>query len=301
MNRNADAPADKHYHETLFSAADGLRLYARIYGDSTAGRDTTPVVCLPGLTRNSADFHGLALALSARASAPRRVICFDSRGRGESEWDKDKKNYNIPVETDDVLSGCAALDVKHAVFIGTSRGALIIHALAAMRPGMLAAAILNDAGPVIETVGLAQILTYLDRLAEPESLESVVALLEEVQGKSFPALSHDDWVDYARPAFVKKNGRLVRNYDPAIVGLLRAVDLDEPLPTLWPQFDGLGQVPLMTIRGENSSLLSAETLAEMQRRHPGMETVIAAGQGHAPVLHLDPLPGTIAAFIDRVA
>ena len=297
MNRKADTG----YRETHFSAADGLRLYARLYENDAAARQNMPVVCLPGLTRNSADFHGLALAFSGAAAKPRRVICFDSRGRGKSEWDDNKANYSVPVEADDVLSGCAALDVEHAVFIGTSRGALIIHALAAMRPGILAAAILNDAGPVIESEGLAQIMVYQDRLVKPDSLEAAVAALKEVQGDAFQALDDGDWMDYVRPMFAEKNGRLVRNFDPAIVDSLRAIDLNAPLPDLWPQFDGLRQIPLMTIRGENSALLSAETVAEMAQRHPGMETVTAVGQGHAPVLHLGPLPATIAAFIDRVA
>jgi hypothetical protein len=37
----------------------------------------------------------------------------------------------------------------------------------------------------------------------------------------------------------------------------------------------------------------------MQRHHPGMETVIVAGQGHAPFLETGNLPQTIAAFLHR--
>ena len=259
-------------------------------------RELCRLVCLPGLTRNSADFHRLAVDLTS-SQPGRRVVCFDSRGRGKSDWDRDAANYILQVEADDVLAGCATLGIKHAVFIGTSRGALLIHALAAMRPGMLAGAILNDAGPVIDGAGLAQIMAYQERLAAPNSVEEAAKRLKDIQRKAFSALSDEDWMDYARPMFVERKGKLVGNFDPAIVDALRAVDLSVPLPTLWPQFEGLRNVPLMTIRGENSTLLSEETVAEMARRHPRMETVIAEGQGHAPFLHLGQLPRKIAVFV----
>lgn len=288
------------YEEIHYSASDGIRLYARIYGDdSLETLHRTPIVCLPGLTRNSADFHQLALQLAGNESAPRRVVCFDLRGRGKSQRDKNRDNYIIQVEADDILSGCAAFGIKHAVFIGTSRGALIIHALAAIRPSILVAAILNDAGPEIEGAGLAQIMAYQDRLTAPGSLEDAVALLRDTQGCAFTALSEEDWMEYVRPMFVEKNGKLNPNFDPAIVEMLRGVDLNTPLPTLWPQFEGLRTIPLLTIRGENSSLLSTKTVEEMTSRHTEMETITAEGQGHAPILHLGVLPETITAFIEK--
>ncbi len=294
-SESADTP-ETEYRDVFFSAGDGLKLYARVYGGPVADPTAIPVVCLPGLTRNSADFHRLALELT-RSPTGRRIVCFDSRGRGRSEWDSDKANYVLQVEADDVLSGCAALGIKHAVFIGTSRGALLIHALAAMRPGMLAGAILNDAGPVVDGAGLAQIMAYQERLAAPASLEEAARRLREIQKKAFSALSEEDWMEYVRPMFVEKNGKLVANFDPAIVDALREIDLSVPLPTLWPQFDGLRNIPLMTIRGENSTLLSEATVAEMALRHPRMEVVVAEGQGHAPALHLGTLPRKIAVFV----
>jgi pimeloyl-ACP methyl ester carboxylesterase len=83
------------------------------------------------------------------------------------------------------------------------------------------------------------------------------------------------------------------------VDTLAGIDFTKPLPTLWPQFDALARIPMLAIRGENSRLLSATTLEDMQRHHPGMETVIVAGQGHAPCLETGNLPQTIAAFINR--
>ncbi|WP_136658635.1 alpha/beta hydrolase [Nitratireductor sp. XY-223] len=286
------------FDQVYFSASDGLKLAARDYGRGRDGTDKhATVVCLPGLTRNSADFHDLALILSRSEAAPRRVVCFDYRGRGLSEWDKDKSNYNIQVETDDVLAGCAALAVKHAAFVGTSRGALIIHALAAMRPGIMSAAILNDAGPVVEGAGLAQIMAYHDRIKDPSNLLQVAETLKTLQGAGFGALSNQDWRDLAAASFEEKDGKVVGRFDPALIDMLHAIDLNVPLPTLWPQFDGLRNISLLTIRGENSSLLSQATVDEMASRNPDMQRNTAPGQGHAPLLHVGDLPKVIAAFL----
>ena len=109
------------FDQVYFSASDGLKLAARDYGRGRDGTDEhATVVCLPGLTRNSADFHDLALILSRSEAAPRRVVSFDYRGRGLSDWDKDKSNYNIQVETDDVLALRPALTMsQHSANIYT--------------------------------------------------------------------------------------------------------------------------------------------------------------------------------------
>ena len=287
------------FEAVTFSAPDGLRLHARDYGRSNrlAHPDRMPVVCLPGLTRNCRDFHRLALTLSRDAEEPRRVVAFDYRGRGRSERDPGGTSYTLPVETEDVLAGMSALGLAEAAFIGTSRGVLIIHMLAAMRPGAISAAVFNDAGPVIEGTGLVQIRARLERMPAPKDWPDAARLLREAQGKSFPLLDEQDWKEMARAVFAERNGRILADHDPALTRQLKGLDLNTPLPTLWPQFDGLKRTPLMTIRGENSDLLSDDTVREMARRHPGMTVVLAGGQGHPPLLHLDRLDAKIAAFL----
>ncbi|MCY0095805.1 alpha/beta fold hydrolase [Hoeflea ulvae] len=287
--------------DVFFSASDGLRLHACDYGrDNPATRNRLPVVCLPGLTRNTRDFHDLALILSRDETAPRRVVSFDYRGRGRSAWDKDSSRYSIVIEAEDVLSGMAALGLEHAIFIGTSRGGLIMHVLAAMRPGVMAAGVLNDIGPVIEGAGLVQIKAYLSRTSTPRSWAEAAEILAEAHQKAFPALTAQDWDDFARAVLVEKNGKLVPDYDPALLEGLKNVDLNTPVPTLWPQFEGLGGMPLMALRGENSTLLSSDTLIEMKNRVPSLQTATIPGQGHAPILHLSGIPEILRQFFASV-
>jgi pimeloyl-ACP methyl ester carboxylesterase len=76
--------------DITYASSDGLKLRARHYGDPVS--PWLPVVCLPGLTRNSRDFEDLAVHLSTHRHLPRRVVCFDYRGRGSSAWDKRIEN-----------------------------------------------------------------------------------------------------------------------------------------------------------------------------------------------------------------
>ena len=293
MTTDSDAFSDFFY-----AAPDGLKLHARIYGEDIA--DRLPVVCLPGLTRNVRDFHELALYLSRAAPMPRKVVSFDYRGRGQSAYDLDWQRYTVAIEAGDIVQGLAALGIDGAAFIGTSRGGLIIHVLAMLKPALLKAVVLNDIGPVVDTAGLMHIRSYLERAPKPQSVAEAVEIQRGIHGAAFSALSDMDWTRMVGALYRVENGSPVPDFDPALLNGLIAFDPATPLPILWPQFEMLGKVPMLAIRGENSLLLSAQTLAEMARRHPDIETITVEGQGHAPLLETGDLPQRIAAFIDRV-
>jgi pimeloyl-ACP methyl ester carboxylesterase len=288
--------ADNGFRDVFYSAQDGLKLHARVYGEGNSG---LPVVCLPGLTRNARDFHALAEKLSAEGAAARKVIAFDYRGRGLSDYDRDWRRYDVAVEAADIVSGLVALGVEHAAFVGTSRGGLITMALAGTRPTLIKAAILNDIGPVVEGDGLAQIRAYLQRAPAPATLAEAIEIQKSVHGEAFPALNDSDWERFTTALYKEEEGRLRADFDPNLLKPLKAIDLDKPLPTLWPLFDGLTAIPLLTFRGENSRLLSSRTLGEMAARHPAMQQIVVPGQGHAPLLETGNLPKEISAFIKR--
>ncbi|TIN21820.1 MAG: alpha/beta hydrolase [Mesorhizobium sp.] len=285
------------FFDFFYAAPDGLKLHARVYGEANSGH--WPVVCLPGLTRSARDFHELALYLSTHAASPRKVIAFDYRGRGQSAYDSDVKNYNVGVEAGDVLAGLAALDIAEAAFIGTSRGGLIIHVLGMTRPAVLKAIVFNDIGPVIEPAGLAHIQSYLERAPTPKTFADAVDAQRSVHGQDFSALTDADWARMVRALNRETDQGLLPDFDPKLIDTVASLDLTQKLPDLWPQFEALAAIPLLAIRGANSRLLSEETLEQMRKRHPGIETITVAGQGHAPFLETGSLPNDIAVFLDR--
>jgi pimeloyl-ACP methyl ester carboxylesterase len=268
-------------------------LHARVYEPQVPVRQT--IVCLAGLTRNAQDFDGLAECLIAAGFC---VVAIDSRGRGGSAYAASIQDYTVVAEAQDVLTGLAVLGVEQAAFIGTSRGGLIMHLLAGMRPTILQAIVLNDIGPVIEPDGLLQIRRYLESAPQPKNWDDAIAIQKAVHGKAFPILSDADWERHARAIYKEDaKGNIVADFDPKITQTLASLQADTLLPALWPQFEGLCAVPMMVIRGENSRLLSPQTFEEMGERHPNCTLVTAPGQGHAPLLDVGNLPDQIVQFL----
>lgn len=288
------------FREHHFQGVTGLRLYARAYGPQTGSSATTPIVCLPGLTRTSRDFHELSSFFASPAGGGFPVVAVDYRGRGNSERDADKSRYSIAVESADVMAACAHFGIDRAIFIGTSRGGLILHQLIGVAPELIGGVVLNDIGPVIEIGGLLAIRDYLNATAGPASWAAAPRYLKTLHGNDFPILDQSDWQHMARAIYRDENGVPVADFDTAISRQLLALSAETPLPDLWAQFDALGQVPLMVVRGEHSRLLSEETVRQMSNRHPGMVKITASGQGHAPLLHLDGPRQAISAFVNGI-
>ncbi len=281
------------------TSSDGLRLHYRDVGRGDAG--ALSVVCLPGLTRTAVDFEVLAAHLSGGGGgrAPRRVLSLDYRGRGASDHDPDASHYSVPVEAGDVLAVLADAGVTEAVFVGTSRGGLITMVLSTVRPEMIRGAVLNDIGPVLEPAGVDRIGGYVGRHPAPRNWDEAVRTIRGYAGAQFPGLSDDDWLYFARTTYAEQDGALAGRYDPALTEALRALDPSQPVPALWPQFDGLSGVPVLVVRGETTDLLSEATVAEMMRRHLDCALLTVAGQGHAPLLHDAATLDRIAAFAAR--
>lgn len=268
--------------DEFLRSVDGLKLHVRVFGQPVSHR--LPLLCLPGLTRTAEDFDILAEALANTSDTPRHVIAFDYRGRGLSDYDSNPANYAIPVEAADVTTIAAELGIERAIILGTSRGGLIGMVLAATRPDLVAGLALNDIGPELEIDGLIKIKGYITNLPPRSNWNDAAHGLQTLFGDAFPRLTSAEWMAWARRAFRQENGTLVRTYDPQLALPFEALTADNPPPALWDLFDQMPDIPLLTIRGELSDLLSERCVAEMKRRHPNMDVLRIADEGHAPLL-----------------
>ena len=158
----------------FFETSDKLRVH---YTDEGAG---VPILCLPGLTRTTADFDYVTPHLTDV-----RLIKLDYRGRGKSEWDKNWRNYNLVRESQDVIELLDHLGLEKVAVLGTSRGGLLAMGLALGAKDRLAGVALNDIGPVIEPEGLNYIMGYLGRRpgakTDPAGLNDFAFIAERLE------------------------------------------------------------------------------------------------------------------------
>ncbi len=292
----ADPQPFRMFHYKSF---DGLKLAVRIY-EAPAG--ALPLVCLAGISRNARDFAELAPLIANDARKPRRVIAFDYRGRGASDYDPNPQGYTIQNELRDLFDGLAALEISRAVFFGTSRGGLLTMLTAAIRPELVAAAVLNDVGPEVDPLGLAEIRSYLGKNPSPADWPAAVATLKRIHEKRFTALTEADWEVWARMSYAERDGRPQVDYDRALAAALEPPPPPPPgtpAPNLWPQFRLLATAPLLVLRGGNSALFTPAIAAAMVAESPNMRLETVPGQGH-PVQLRGAVNETVAAFLAQL-
>jgi len=277
-----------------FRSSDGLTLSYRDYA-GPPGAGAAPLLCLPGLTRNARDFESLALEL-ARA---RRVLSPDLRGRGRSAHDSNAANYQPATYLRDVLELLSAAAAPRVLAIGTSLGGLLTLLLAGARPAVLTGAVLNDIGPVLEEAGLARIRGYVGKAGAMRSWQEAAAACREANGAAFPELGDADWLAFAqRTCVATPDGGVRFDYDPQIAVPLAGTAAAPAAGDPWSLWAPLANVPTLVIRGAHSDILSAATLAKMQRRKPDLLAVSVPNRGHAPLLDE---PVALAAIREFVA
>ncbi|MDP1699625.1 MAG: alpha/beta hydrolase [Aestuariivirga sp.] len=283
------------YAPVHFQTDDGLRLFARDYSSSLSA--LTPLLCLPGLTRNSKDFEPIAPWLAQT----RRVIAPDFRGRGLSHYASDPASYRPDIELIDAIAFLDFLKIDRVAVIGTSRGGIVGMLIAAFFNDRLGGLFLNDVGAELDSAGLLRIRSYLGVQSEFTSWEMAVANLKS-SNCGFESLTADEWRAFAQRVFKPVNGVPRIDYDPA---LLRTFPSVEDITAgrganLWEFFGKIGNLPVSLARGEHSDLLSAATVAAMKQQNAGLDATTIPKRGHAPFLDEAPAKEALMRWLARV-
>lgn len=261
------------------------------------------VLCVHGLTRTGRDFDLLAEHLSKRY----RVICPDVVGRGLSDWLAQPMHYAVPQYAADMVTLIAQLQPRSLRWVGTSMGGLIALTYAAMvaqgkDPGRklpparqsmtideaivpIDRLVLNDVGPRIEAPSLSRIGQYLAEPISFETFEEAVAYIKQTSA-SFGPHSDAQWQMLTRHYFVPSNGRWVKHYDPAIAMAFAGVTQDlitQGEMLLWQAYHCV-QAPTLIMHGQESDLLTADTVNAMLAANTQARAHTVKGVGHAPSL-----------------
>ena len=259
--------------------ASPVGLHRIAYTEWGAPDNPRVLVCVHGLTRSGRDFDRVAAALSSVY----RVVCPDVVGRGLSSWLANPAYYTIPQYVGDMVTLVARLGVESVDWFGTSMGGLIGMAFAGLKDSPIRKMIVNDVGPHVEPVALERIGSYLGQPVSFATQQEVIdhaALLAQ----SFGPLTPEEWREINSPLVHERDGAWRFRYDPRIA---------EPFTKTTPELTALGEAalwhsfaaiegPVLVVRGEQSDLLSRETVAQMIEKGRNVSSVEIPGVGHAP-------------------
>ncbi len=262
------------FADRYFTSADGIKLHYRDYPGPHA---RPPILCIPGLTRNARDFEPVA----DRYAGQWRVLAIDLRGRGGSAFDPDPANYAPPVYVADVLKLLDQLGIADAVFVGTSLGGLCTMLLAESDPDRIAAALLNDIGPVIEQDGIDRIGEYVGQDERFASWNEAIAHVTGNHRSTFPNWSADDWERFVRRICRAEKDEVRFDYDMALADNFKRA-AGKPQIDFWPYYRALEGRPVTILRGAHSDLLSAGTAQDMASALKDAELVTVPNVGHTP-------------------
>lgn len=274
------------------------------WGDADSAR---AVICVHGLTRNARDFDWLAGALERDDY---RVTCMDVVGRGRSDWLAHKEDYTFRQYQSDAAALIARIterrrpglsrllrrrgdttDVASVDWVGTSMGGMIGMLIAAQPNSPIRRLVLNDVGPFIPWAALIRLKGHLGSRTKYASLEEVEKMWREACAQWGP-ISEEQWKHLtAHSAKQLEDGTYRLTFDPA-VGMATAWGWSPDAKVgnrgllgleLWSVWEAI-TCPVLVLRGAESDVLKADTVARMRDRGPPLEVIELPGIGHAPSL-----------------
>ncbi len=259
---------------------------------------TTPLLCLASELGNSREHHRFALALASQIAAVMKIYTLDLRGRGLSDA-AGLELSDTATDADDLISFCDAHNLHHIDLVVTGFSVFVLLLAITKRPGLVRKLILNDAAPEFDAVGIARRTALMQRAGQPTSWEDAAEQLHSLKGEEFPYFSQPDWLDLAHQKWRDEAGKPALDTAKKLFRGSNLADYDNRQPSLWPEFALLNTRPVLLIRGEFSSLVTAEVSQKTAAQHTKLEIIVAKGQGHFPQLERGHLTDQILDFLQR--
>ena len=253
----------------VFLMDDGVRLVADIDGPECG-----PIIVLGhggGQTRHS--WSGAFRKLIANGY---RVINFDARGHGESDWSPDNR-YPLPrrwADMEAVIQETAHGRPVAVVGASMGGGTALFGISAGFRPSAL---VLVDIAPNSDRAGMQRVVDFMS--AGLEGFASLHEAADAVQAYNPARPRPKDVSGLKRNMRQAEDGRWYWHWDPGMID----VDLDEERERMAETFAGLeaaSELPVLLIRGLRSDVVTNQTVEDFRSRIPSIEVTDVRDAGH---------------------
>lgn len=248
------------------AAPDGLTLAAEVDGPTEA-----PVVVLlhgGGQTRHS--WAGAMTALTARGY---RVINYDARGHGDSDWSS-VGAYHLDDRAADLKAVIGDLAAPFALVGASLGGATAIQAVArGLRPAVL---VLVDIVPEPEPEGIGRIVGFMR--GHPDGFATLEEAIEAVAAYNPDRPRPRDPSGLMRNLRQRPDGRLGWHWDPRIVAADPAIHHAEVRRSA--EVLARTDLPVLLVRGLRSDVVGPSGVAAFRALIPHLEVANVAGAGH---------------------
>lgn len=249
-----------------------------------------------GITGTGLDHDELAVRLWKSGY---RVIVPDAPGCGASDWSPTPSTgYGLGSLSVVALRMLDGLGVVRTAWIGVSKGGGLGIKLAADCSERIRALVLCDVGPALPEVfraGLAHRLATPPIFADMSAFRAhVVRLLSRERLELAPATIERLTISWARRLTASEVGY---HYDPALSRQL--IDAPEDFD-LWLDWTRIA-CPVLILRGEASTVLSAQELAAMLARNAAARAHVMRGIGHLNFLTDLDSQDAVLTFLGEVA
>ncbi len=261
-----------------FLSVNGVNLH---FQDWVGTDQSAPLLMVHGVTQQSHVFDPVARLLHQRY----HCIALDLRGHGDSDR-AEPASYQYTVYAADVVALLDELGIKKTHYLGTSLGGRIAMTIAASQTDRFSSLALNDISPQPASPGTARIVDVFGGDKPP--FPTVEAYVEQVVFAYRPwlrAMPVEAVAKSARWSLREVAGGFRPKFDPRVLGRLTGGDsasLDKDM--LWRGFRNIA-CPILLLRGEQSDIVSTESVRLMQTARPQLQVVEIPGVGHVPALN----------------
>jgi pimeloyl-ACP methyl ester carboxylesterase len=236
-------------------------------------RGTGPAVLVThGFAASSHMFEATSDALANRY----RVITWDVRGHGRSDYPTDDDEYSLRLAVDDMVAILEAAGVERAVLMGHSLGGYLSLELQRVHPERASALVLIGTGPGYRRDDARN---GWNKMAE------TFAVNLETNGLAGLPAGEEVRVDVHRNAdgLARAARGILRQHDDRVLANLPSIT-----------------VPVLVVVGERDKPFLAAS-DYMAAKIPGATLAVIAGAGHAPMItHPNDFLAQVRAFLDTV-